>query len=113
MLSVSSATSTRLRALNAASSCQSRHTSQRHDRLPSRPSARHDVMQAVPFELTIEGPPADAEQTRRHRLVAAHLLERPDDVLALDLDERRRRCACRQNAQPAACGDARASPDGA
>ena len=55
-------------------------------------------MQTVPFELTIERAAADAEQPRGDRLVATDLLQRADDVLALDLDERRRgmlaaRCA--------------------
>ena len=48
------------------------------------------LVQSMPFELTVERAAADAEQPRGDRLVAAHLLQRADDVLALDLDERRR-----------------------
>src|SRR4030095_11962975 len=51
---------------------------------------RHRRVQPVAFQLAIEGAPADAEQPRRYGLVATHLFERPDDVLALDLDERSR-----------------------
>jgi hypothetical protein len=41
-----------------------------------------------PFELTVERAPADPEQPRRNRLVAPHLLQRADDVVALHFDER-------------------------
>ena len=41
-------------------------------------------MQAVPLQLPVERAAADAEQPRGDRLVAAHLLQGPDDVLALD-----------------------------
>ena len=47
-------------------------------------------MQTVPLELPIERAAADTEQTRGDRLVAAHLLQGPDDVLALHVDQRRR-----------------------
>ena len=67
-----------------------------HDTRPSgtigdsvRPlERRHRGVESVTFELAVEGAAADAEQPRRDGLVAAHLLERADDVLTLDFDER-------------------------
>ena len=44
------------------------------------------------FQLSVERTPAHAQQPRGHRLVAAHLLQRADDVVALYLNQRRGRC---------------------
>jgi hypothetical protein len=45
-------------------------------------------MKAMTLQLPVEGAAADAEQTGGNGLVAPDLLQRPDDVFALDFDER-------------------------
>src|SRR5262245_36947272 len=94
MLSVSSATSTRLRL--GAGDCDSNSitpntpwSSAASGRVPARASDhRNAVMKPMPFELPVEGAAADAEQPRCDRLVSAHLLQRANDVVSLDFDER-------------------------
>jgi hypothetical protein len=46
---------------------------------------RHDpLVQPVALELLVERAAADAEQPRRHGLVATRLIQHPRDVVALD-----------------------------
>src|SRR5580765_2303593 len=93
MLSVSSATSTRLRrgdGDNEANSITRNILRRLRNRFAGSRRHRNPLVKTMPFELTIERATADPEQTRGDRFVATDLLERADDVLALDLDERRR-----------------------
>ena len=45
-------------------------------------------METMSFELSVEGAAADAEHPGGNRLIAPHLLQGPDDVLAFDFYER-------------------------
>src|SRR6267142_1368419 len=100
MLSVSSATSTQLRRGDDDDDCDSNSITQALQRVFDEYALRNGLdcgrrhrdtlVQAVPLELPVERAAADAEEPRGDGLVAPHLLQRPDDVLALDLDERRR-----------------------
>src|SRR5262250_1323807 len=68
-------------------------------------------MQAVTFELPIERAAADPKQTGSDSLVAANLLQRPNDVFALDLDERRWiAIAALRDRQSAGSGSRRRNP---
>ena len=96
MLSVSSAMSTRLRRGAGRS-----HVT--HDTRPkgtigssgARLDCGHCGVESVTLELPVERAPADAEQARRHGFVAVDLFECADDVLTLDLRQRRRPWAWR------------------
>src|SRR5437763_671531 len=93
MLSVSSATSTRLRRGKGDGEPNSitRNILRRlRNRFANARRHGNPLVKAVPLELAIERAAADPEQTRGDRFVAANLLQRPNDVFALDLDERRR-----------------------
>ena len=50
---------------------------------------RYPLMQTMPLELPVERTAADAEQAGGDGLITADLLQRTDDVFALDLDEGR------------------------
>src|SRR5436190_24233334 len=93
MLSVSSATSTRLRrgdGDNEPNSITQNVLRRLRNRFAGSRRQRNPLVETVPFELTIERAAADPEETRGDRFVATNLLQRADDVFALDLDERRR-----------------------
>ena len=95
MLSVSSATSTRVHLVRIVrrrrQSWRSRSAARPAQALSASAGHRDALVQPVPFELAVERAPADAEHASGDRLVAAHLLQRADDVIALDVDEQRGR----------------------
>jgi hypothetical protein len=58
---------------------------------PNTAASRDPLVQAMPLQLPVKRAAADSEKTRGYRLVPAHLLQSPNDVLALHGHERRRR----------------------